>query len=170
MLIVAIAPSLIWPPKKTAGRPAGRTDSSATRPPVTEPTPPPVGPSARPPVRPFAESAETVWVTSPLYRLGFSTRGGQLVSAQLLEYQSFVPGDSAQRVQLVPAGRPFLVHRLVPTGGGDTVSLADWTFRASAPAVPVRGPATLRFEAERAGSREIGRAHVLTPVTSRSRM
>jgi len=153
MLIVAIAPSLIWPPKKTAGRPAGRTDSSATRPPVTEPTPPPVGPSARPPVRPFAESAETVWVTSPLYRLGFSTRGGQLVSAQLLEYQSFVPGDSAQRVQLVPAGRPFLVHRLVPTGGGDTVSLADWTFRASAPAVPVRGPATLRFEAERAGSR-----------------
>ncbi len=153
MLIVAIAPSLIWPPKKTAGRPAGRTDSSATRPPVTEPTPPPVGPSARPPVRPFAESAETVWVTSPLYRLGFSTRGGQLVSAQLLEYQSFVPGDSAQRVQLVPAGRPFLVHRLVPTGGGDTVSLADWTFRPSAPAVPVRGPATLRFEAERAGSR-----------------
>ena len=153
MLIVAIAPSLIWPPKKTAGRPDGRPDSSATRPPVTEPTPPPVGPSARPPVRPFAESAETVWVTSPLYRLGFSTRGGQLVSAQLLEYQSFVPGDSAQRVQLVPAGRPFLVHRLVPTGGGDTVSLADWTFRASAPAVPVRGPATLRFEAERAGSR-----------------
>jgi YidC/Oxa1 family membrane protein insertase len=153
MLIVAIAPSLIWPPKRTAGRPDGRTDTAATRPPVTEPTPRPVGPAAGPPVRPSAESAETVWVTSPLYRLGFSTRGGQLVSAQLLEYQSFVPGDSAQRVQLVPAGRPFLVHRLVPTGGGDTVSLADWTFRPSAPAVPVRGPATLRFEAERAGAR-----------------
>jgi YidC/Oxa1 family membrane protein insertase len=153
MLIVAIAPSLIWPPKRTAGRPDGRTDSAATRPPVTEPTPRPVGPSARPPVRPSAESAETVWVTSSLYRLGFSTRGGQLVSAQLLEYQSFVPGDSAQRVQLVPTGRPFLVHRLVPTGGRDTISLDDWTFRPSAPVVPVRGPATLRFEAERAGSR-----------------
>jgi len=92
-------------------------------------------------------------VTSPLYRLGFSTRGGALVSAQLLQYQSFAPGDSAQRVQLVPADQPFLVHKLVPTAGGDTVSLADWTFRPSAPAITVRGPATLRFEADRGEAR-----------------
>ena len=155
MLIVAVAPSLIWPPKRPVGQPGGRADSGAVA--RESVTPPPVAavPSARPPVRPSAEApADTVWVTSPLYRLGFSTRGGVLVSAQLLQYQSFAPGDSAQRVQLVPTGQPFLIHKLVPTGGGDTVSLADWSFRPSAPAIDVRGPATLRFEAEqRAGAR-----------------
>ena len=154
MLIVAIAPSLIWPPKKTDRRTGGPADSSrVARESVTAPTPTASAPSARPPVRPSALPAETVWVTSPLYRLGFSTRGGQLVSAQLLQYQSFAPGDSAQRVQLVPTDRPFLVHKLVATGGGDTVSLADWSFRPSAPALQVRDSATLRFEAEHAGSR-----------------
>jgi YidC/Oxa1 family membrane protein insertase len=92
-------------------------------------------------------------VTSPLYRLGFSTRGGVLVSAQLLQYHSFAPGDSGQRVQLIPTDQPFLVHKLVPTGGGDTVSLADWSFRPSAPALDVRGPATLRLEAEHGAAR-----------------
>jgi len=155
MLFVAIAPSLIWPPKPTARRPDGQTADSATaRPTVTE-TPAPLRPSGRPADRPSdtVTPHDTVWVTSPLYRLGFSTRGGALVSAQLLQYQSFAPGDSAQRVQLVPADQPFLVHQLVPTGGGDTVSLADWIFRPSAPAITVRGPATLRFEADRGEAR-----------------
>jgi YidC/Oxa1 family membrane protein insertase len=153
MLIVAIAPSLIWPPKKTARRPDGPTaDTAAIRPTVTD-TPVPQRPSGRPADRPSdtATPQDTVWVTSPLYRLGFSTRGGALVSAQLLQYQSFAPGDSAQRVQLVPAGQPFLVHQLV--AGADTVSLADWSFAPSARAVDVRAPATLRLEAERRGSR-----------------
>src|SRR6267378_4440800 len=148
MLIVAVAPSLIWPPKRPVGKPGGRADSGAVARESVTPPPAAAVPSARLPVRPVVEAAETIWVTSPLYRLGFSTRGGALVSAQLLKYQSFAPGDSAQRVQLVPAGQPFLVHRLVPTAGGDTVSLADWTFQPSAPALEVRGPATLRFEAE----------------------
>ncbi len=151
MLIVAIAPSLIWPPKKT-GRLGGSADSARVTQPQAAVTPAPQ--TAQPPSRPTAEPAETIWVTSPLYRLGFSTRGGALVSAQLVQYQSFAPGDSAQRVQLVPPDEPFLVHKLVPTGGGDTVSLADWTFRPSVPAVKVNGPATLRFEGEsRAGAR-----------------
>jgi len=153
MLIVAIAPSLIWPSKKPVGQTAGRADSGAVvRESVTAPAAVAPSSSARPPVGPSALPAETVWVTSPLYRLGFSTRGGALVSAQLLLYQSFAPGDSAQRVQLVPPGQPLLVHKLVPTGGGDTVSLADWTFRPSAPAVEVRGPTTLRFETEQRGA------------------
>lgn len=162
MLIVAIAPSLIWPPKKPVARPGGQADSGAVaRESVPAPTAAAPPPTVRPPaesvrVRPSAkpaEPAETIWVTSPLYRLGFSTRGGVLVSAQLLQYHSFAPGDSARRVQLVPTGEPFLVHKLVPTGGGDTVSLADWSFRPSAPALDVRGPATLRFEAEHGAAR-----------------
>jgi YidC/Oxa1 family membrane protein insertase len=157
MLIVAIAPSLIWPPKKTAGRPSGRTDSLTPRPTVTETVTvaAPTGPSGRPAAESFRvrpSDGDTVWVTSPLYRLGFSTRGAHLVSAQLLQYHSFAPGDSAQRVQLVPADHPFLMHRLVATGGGDTVSLADWRFRPSAPSVTVQGPTTLRLEGERGGS------------------
>ena len=160
MLFVAIAPSLIWPPKRPAGRPDGRTDSLTARPTVTETVTvaAPTGRSGRPAAGPqsplgsaVAEAAETVWVTSPLYRLGFSTRGGALVSGQLLQYQSFAPGDSAQRVQLVPSGQPLLAHKLVPTGGGDTVSLTDWTFQPSAPSVSVRGPTTLRFESEQRG-------------------
>ena len=155
MLFVAIAPSLIWPPKRPAdGRLGGSTDTARVTQPQETPSAATLAPPAQLPNRQTAEPgepAETVWVTSPLYRLGFSTRGGALVSAQLMPYQSFAPGDSAQRVQLVPAGQPFLVHKLVPTGGGDTVSLTDWTFQPSAPSVEVRGPTTLRFESEQRG-------------------
>ena len=154
MMMVAIAPSLIWPPKKRADGPMGGSADSAR---VTQPQAPEAretpAPTAPPPNRPSAEPAETVWVTSPLYRLGFSTRGGVLVSAQLLQFQSFALGDSAQRVQLVPIERPLLAHQLVPTGGGDTVSLADWSFRPSASSVTVRDSATLSFEADQGGAR-----------------
>jgi len=149
MLFVAIAPSLIWPPKKPVAPTGGRADSGAVARESVTPAPAAAVPSVRPQSPSGSvEPADTVWVTTPLYRLGFSTRGGTLVSAQLLQYQSFAPGDSAQRVQLVPVAQPFLVHKLVPTSGGDTVSLADWTFRPSAPAAQVRGPTTLRFEAD----------------------
>ncbi|HEV8398910.1 MAG TPA: membrane protein insertase YidC [Gemmatimonadales bacterium] len=155
MMIVAIAPSLIWPPKKRVAGPLGGSSDSAR---VTQPQAPEAratpAPTAQPPNRQTAaEPAETVWVSSPLYRLGFSTRGGVLVSAQLLQYQSFAPGDSAQRVQLVPIERPLLVHQLVPTGGEDTVSLADWSFRPSASTVTVRDSAILSFEADQGGAR-----------------
>jgi len=163
MLFVAIAPSLIWPTKRPVGQTAGRADSSVSTPPATPPTLAPTTPTVRSPVGPSAEPAETVWVTSPLYRLGFSTRGGALVSAQLLQYQSFAPGDSAQRVQLVPAGQPLLVHKLVPTGGGDTVSLTDWTFQPSAPSIAVRGPTTLRFEGEQRGGGRVTLEHRFVP-------
>jgi len=158
MMIVALAPSLIWPTKKPAGgRTVGlsdslhRADSTPARPAET-----PL-PSNRPTVRP-SDTGRVVWVTSPLYRLGFSTRGGRLVSAELLQYQSFAPGDSAKPVQLVPPGDAFLRHRLV-LPSGDTVSLADWDFQPSpppdAPGIVVsagQGTKPLRFDAERRGS------------------
>src|SRR5258707_2090182 len=88
--------------------------------------------TANPRNRPAAsvDTGRVVWVTSPLYRLGFSTRGGRLVSAELAQYQSFAPGDSAKPVELVPAGSAFLRHRLV-LASGDTVSLDDWDFTPS---------------------------------------
>jgi YidC/Oxa1 family membrane protein insertase len=162
MIIVAIAPSLIWPPKPSDRRTVGQPDSlratdSSVAPRATAPPAPPA-PAARPPVRPSdTDTGRIVWVTSPLYRLGFSTRGARLVSAELLHYQSFAAGDSSQPVDLVPAGAAFLRHRLV-LPGGDTVSLADWDFQPTPDAAGIvvyagKEKQVLRFTAERAGSR-----------------
>ena len=157
MMIVAVAPSILWPPKKPAGRPNGRTavDTTVVQTRERDTTPAQaVRPSGRPAV-PSSDTGRIVWVTSPLYRFGFSTKGGRLVSAELLQYKSFAPGDSGP-VQLVPPGDAFLRHRLV-LSGGDTVSLEDWSFQPTpdAPGVVVyadQGAKQLRFEADRGGS------------------
>src|SRR5262245_59019533 len=99
MVLVAIAPSLIWGPRKRADQrtpgpdttQAARTDSTpvAAAVPPSQPERPALPPSER--TAPAAAPAETVWVTSNLYRLGFSTQGGELVRAELLRYKSFAP-------------------------------------------------------------------------------
>ena len=157
MIMVALAPSLIWPPKKPADRRlAGSADSVAVRDSAARLRPPPAPPTAEPPNRQTATAEEdTVWVTSPLYRLGFSTLGGRLVSAELLKYQSFAPGDTTEPVELVPPGSAFLRHRLV-SPSGDTVSLDDWELRPSEQAIVVyqgQGTKALRFEGSRGGAR-----------------
>src|SRR5437899_2265796 len=76
------------------------------------------------------------------------------VSADLLDYHSFAPGDSGGPVQLVPEGHPWLRYAL--TAGGDTAALADWTFSPGATRVRVgdgRDSALLSFTAERGGAR-----------------
>jgi len=158
IMIVAVAPSLIWPPKPTARRPDGRTATDTTLVQQRErdsSVAPAVRASDRPTVTP-ADTGRVVFVTSPLYRLGFSTRGGRLVSAELAQYQSFAPGDSGKPVELVPPGDAFLRHRLV-LASGDTVSLDDWDFTPSpdGPGIVAsagQGAKPLRFDAEHAGS------------------
>ena len=151
MLIVAVVPSILFPPKKQDRRTAGRSDSTAIPPAArTESAAAPARPYLRPTVRPTVAPAETVWVTSPLYRFGFSTRGGALVHAELLDFRSFAPSDSGRHVQLMPDGGAALAFRLAV--GGDTVRLPDWSFAPSAAAVRVdRDSARLSFAAERAG-------------------
>jgi YidC/Oxa1 family membrane protein insertase len=158
MMIVAIAPSIIWPSKKPAvGRLGGSADSAVVRDSGAKPATPVGRPTAQPPNRPTAaDSGQIVSVTSPLYRLGFSTKGGRLVSAELLQYQSFAAGDSGRPVQLVPPGDAFLRHRLV-LPAGDTISMDDWNFQPGpdAPGVAVNAgqpPKPLRFDADRGGS------------------
>jgi len=155
MLIVAVLPSILFPPKKPVSRTGGAVgDTGAGSPPAA---PAAESLSARPPVRPsgpVSAPAETVWVTSPTYRLGFSTRGASLVSAELLENRSFAAADSGRPVQLVPAGLPWLRYAL--TAGGDTVVLADWSFTPGATRVRLgegRDSARLSFTAERGGAR-----------------
>jgi len=152
MLIVAVLPSILFPPKKTERRNVGRTERDTTAaargaPPAATPVQPSVVPSFRPAVVP----AETVWVTSPLYRLGFSTRGGALVWAELTGYRSFAPADSGRAVQLVPRGMPLLASAL--TAGGDTASFADWTLTPSASSLRVsQDSVTLTFTGSRGGA------------------
>jgi YidC/Oxa1 family membrane protein insertase len=159
MLLVWLVPMLIWPPKPSDRRTVGPSDSVrvADTSITSQPTAPPLR-SDSPTVRPSdADTGRVIWVTSPLYKLGFSTLGGRLVSAELLKYQSFAAGDSAEPVELVPPGGAFLRHSLA-LPSGDTVSLADWSFHPvpEGPGVVVyagQGAKTLRFEAERGSSR-----------------
>ena len=156
MLIVAVLPSILFPPKKTADRgTGGRPDSTAgTAAAAPEPAAMPAQPSAGPPVRTSAGTpAETVWVTSPLYRLGFTTRGGALVRAELLNYRSFAKADSGRPVQLVRDGVPLLAYRRTG-GGGDTTLMSDWSLTPSATRVQVGSEgATLTFTGARDGAR-----------------
>src|SRR5436309_1936147 len=119
MLIVLILPSILFPPKpdrRTGGRAVGdTTPRSDTGPAALAAPAPPESIAATaslqsgcPAVRPSrVAAAETVWVVSPRVRFGFSTAGAQLLSAELLDYKSFAPGDSSKPVQLVPPGRPL---------------------------------------------------------------
>ena len=159
MAIVAIGPYVLWPPKPAVRQAGGPADSA-----VAGPTP--AAPAAAAPALSVplpsgpAVAADTVWVSSGRYRFGFSTHGATLVAAELRDYRSFFPGDSGP-VQLVPAGRPFLAHRLVI--GADTVSLADWDFTASARELDVvGGPARLELTATR-GAARVTLAYHFTP-------
>ena len=155
MLIIAVLPSILFPPKKTVSRLGGQADSNRTaRESIPAPaiTPPPL--SVQPSNRLSASPAETVWVTSPLYRLGFSTQGGALVSAALLDYKSFAPADSGHPVQLVASDRPMLVY--ARTSGTDTTALSAWALSPSAKQVTVgRDGATLSFHGERGGAQVV---------------
>src|SRR5690349_13184520 len=113
MLLIALIPGILWPPKPPVGRTGGQADTvGAQQAPATRDSALSPVATAHPPGRPTA-SAETVWVTTPLARLGFSSRGAQLVRAELLQYQSFAPGDANRSVQLIPDGRPLLGLALV---------------------------------------------------------
>jgi YidC/Oxa1 family membrane protein insertase len=92
-----------------------------------------------------ATTADTVVVSSPLYRYAFSTRGAALVRAELLQYPSYI--ERGRQVQLVPEGTlDFLSHRVVV--GADTVDLRTLPFRVteSSLELPAGGaPRELRF-------------------------
>jgi YidC/Oxa1 family membrane protein insertase len=156
MLIVAVLPSILFPPAKPAVRRSGGQAVGDTAAPVTpaSPAPAPEQLTVRPTLHPTAAlsvPAETVWVTSPTCRFGFSTAGGQLVVAELLNYKSFAPRDHGRAVQLILPGHPALATRLV--AGGDTVALSDWVFVPSVPALSVdREHTRLSFSAERQGA------------------
>jgi YidC/Oxa1 family membrane protein insertase len=143
MLIVAILPSLIFPPKRRqVTYPTGASDSVSVVSPDTSPTQPvqPAEPRPTPAELVQLDTAaalaveDSVVVESPLYRYVFSTTGARVLSATLKSYKSFAPGD-ADLVQLIPRDSRFLTYALV--FGNDTLSLADWQFEPSVRALQV---------------------------------
>ena len=154
-MLVLIVPSILWQPKPTVRRTDGRTDSVTLDSGRRAAEPPSLGAAGPGPdllAEPGAGAPEdTVWVESDLYRFGFSTVGARLVYAELPQYKSTAPNDADRSVQLVPEGRPLLVHRLV--AGGDTANLAEWTFVPSESDVRVDGQERLTFTADRGAAR-----------------
>lgn len=161
--LVIIVPSLIWPPKPVP-HPAGQADSIVAADSLRHGTPAPStvrAPTAERTARRPTAPEDTVWVTTPLLRVGVSTRGGTLVSARLSQYKSFAAGDSGRQVELVPAGRPFLGRRIAI--GSDTLDLADLSFAPSTRVMSVAGePATLTLTATR-GPSTITIAYTFSP-------
>ena len=99
-------------------------------------------------------------VSSPLYRYAVSTRGAALVSAQLLQYPSYVrEGDV---VELVPEGtEDFLAHRVL--AGGDTLDLRALSFRTDTRSVRLgEGDAPVELRLVAPGNGGIGAEIVYT--------
>jgi len=148
MLLVAVAPAVLFKrPPRPAATPG--VDTLAATPPSAAPAP--VAPPAAIPAVPGADSAapvaaqaEIIRVTSPLYEYAFSTRGGRLVSATLLEYRSMLPADSGRPAQIFHPTSAFLASAVVL--GRDTVPVGEWILAASDSAITVGAePATLTF-------------------------
>jgi YidC/Oxa1 family membrane protein insertase len=76
------------------------------------------------------QPADTVTVTTDLVRLQFSTRGASLMSAELLEYESYTPnGTEDHSAQLVRDGDRVFGYRVVVAG--DTIRLDGQSFTAN---------------------------------------
>ncbi|MBI2073654.1 MAG: membrane protein insertase YidC, partial [Gemmatimonadetes bacterium] len=151
MLVVAIVPTMLFPPKRPVPAPKLAVDSALRdTAAVAAPSPRAAPLSVRvPATAPGAESGlveEPVTVTAPWYQYTFSTRGARLIGASLMEYRTFARGDSGL-AQLIPNESEFLAYRLVV--GADTLSLADWRFQASERDVRVGDGAALDWVAQR---------------------
>jgi YidC/Oxa1 family membrane protein insertase len=80
--------------------------------------------------------ADTVTVTTDLLRLRFSTRGAALMSAEVLEYESYTPNGAGEHpAQLVRDGDRLFGFRV--TVGGDTVRLDGRSFTVDRPELTV---------------------------------
>src|SRR5690606_30063108 len=138
---VIVVTSLLFPP--VPPQPAGVQDTAAVAAdtaapaPRPAPVPEPAAPSAAPPaLEPAAATvaADTIVIESPLYRYAISTAGGALVSAELLQFESFTREGP---VQLVPPGAAALLSYAIRGPDQQREDLSALEFRAD-PAGPIR--------------------------------
>lgn len=88
-----------------------------------------------------------VVVESDVARYRFSPLGARMVSAELLNHQTFAAGESGI-ANIIPEDSDFLTFKLVY--GADTVPLTDWVFQPSSARLTVaNGPSQLIWTATR---------------------
>jgi YidC/Oxa1 family membrane protein insertase len=160
MIAVMVVTNILLPaprPPSSAARPERDTaaaNAATPRAPVTAPPPQLTadsGSGAAPDsvaAAAAAVPADTVVVETALYRYGFSTMGGALVSAQMLEHPSLTENREGRPAELVPPGAHALLDYNLRLGDR-TIELARLSFTPS-PANGVRpgqpgSSDTLRF-------------------------
>jgi YidC/Oxa1 family membrane protein insertase len=162
MMVIAIAPA-IFLKKPPTSRGAGQR--SVPEDTAQDSVAPPRGPdsahaaestlrsqAATPsPVTPDSAGAreDTVWVSSPLYTYGISTRGARVIEAQLPHYRSMAPADRGQQAQILPPDSKLLDLAVVQ--GRDTLHFGDQPFTVSAKRLQVNDATPLRLSASRNG-------------------
>ncbi len=75
------------------------------------------------------EPGDSVTVSTPLYRVRFSTRGAAVTGVELRRYDSHAEGEEGQPVRLVREGDRLLAWRV--TDGRDTLDLRTRSFEPS---------------------------------------
>ena len=161
MMAIAIVPSFLLDrpePSRTLGSDttaaaADGADSLGTADPAEARRDAAPGPATADPTMPAAapvvQRADTISVTSGLYRYDISTHGARLVGATLLAYESMVEAEGDAPAQILQSPSDMLGLTLV--AGRDSVPLRDWYFTASDSSVTVTAAASLRLTAERGG-------------------
>src|SRR5262245_25709660 len=150
MLAVMIVPAALF--RRPATQPASGADTTrSVRSDSLPRTPPALTAAAQAPTATAADSTrlpeDTITVSGPLYRYAFSTRGGRMIAATLIKYNSMRPDERGRPVQILQPGSELLGLRLLI--GADTVSLRDWHFTPSAPSLNISEPTPLSFTAQR---------------------
>jgi len=157
MVAVVILPSLFI--KRPAPPPRPATSAQVVEPPAPSAV---VGPAQSPAVaadsatpvesaHPTTTPADTVTVSSSLYRYRFSTLGGQMSSATLTNYKSMRPDEPDRAAQILPTETELLAAAVLV--GRDTIRISKWQLSPSARSLQVTGPATLTF---RGGDGSVG--------------
>lgn len=129
MIAVVVITNVLFPPVKRNPAPAARDTAAA--PVRTQPagTQQPAQLQPAPAQSPMMAStgADTIMVESPIYRFGISTRGGGIVSAEMLKWKSFTRKGPVQLAPKAPRG--LLSYRVQI--GNQQVDLATLPFTAT---------------------------------------
>jgi YidC/Oxa1 family membrane protein insertase len=155
MMLIAILPSFFIkrPPPRPAGTPSTQFPSAPDTGVAVETQAPrigaPPGIAVEDSLQDLAAQADTVTVSSPLYRYDISTMGGRFSRIILPTYRSMAPEDKGAPAQLLHPESNLLGLRVLV--GRDTLHLDRWVFTPSAPSLTVTGPTPLRMTASRGG-------------------
>lgn len=147
MIAVVVITNIVFPPvprNSDVAADSTTAGANATPQPAPAAVPAPATAIAPAPATTAAAPAQTVVAESPLYRFGFSTRGAALVSAEMLQFQSFTRDGPVQLAGRTPGG--LLSHDV--RINGQSVDLSQLEFTPSATSLRLTegsGPQVLRF-------------------------